>query len=282
LEHGNLVALSDPCALREVFAAFEGRRKMTGTPLVAYYRVSTEQQKRSGLGLLAQREAVRRYIEANPGRLIAEVTGIESGRNSNRPKLAEALWLCRLHDAKLVVARLDRLARNVALVSRLMETNVDFVAADMPLANRFTVHILASVAEYESRLISQRVRAAIAIAKERGRKFCGYRGEKPPTFSPAAQRARTKAERERAKARALDFAPLLCTLRDHGETIQGIARQLTLLGIETPKGRTNWSRGQVQGMFMYVGERLPKLRVSRRTEAERGAATLRFPIERFD
>jgi DNA invertase Pin-like site-specific DNA recombinase len=253
---------------------------MNDKPLVAYYRVSTAQQKRSGLGLLAQRESVRLYIEANPGRLIAELTEIESGRNANRPKLAEALWLCRVHDAKLVVARLDRLARNVALVSRLMETSVDFVAADMPMANRFTLHIIAAVAEYESRLISQRIKAAYAVAIKQGRKFGGSRGV--PAFSPAALRARAQAETERATTRALNFAPLLCALRDLGESVTGIARQLTLMEIETPRGRSQWTYEQVRRMFIYAGERLPRRHANYRSQAERRATMLRFPIVRLD
>jgi DNA invertase Pin-like site-specific DNA recombinase len=162
----------------ECFGAAQGAngRSVNARPLVAYYRVSTQQQKRSALGLLAQQDAVRRYIEANPGNVIAELTEIESGRNSARPKLAEALCLCRVYDAKLVIARLDRLARNTALIAKLMETAVEFVAADFPLANRFTIHILAAVAEYEAKLISERTKAAMAAAKARGRKFGGIRG----------------------------------------------------------------------------------------------------------
>ena len=242
---------------------------MTPRPMVAYYRVSTQQQKRSGLGLLAQQDAVRKYVEANPGELVAELIEIESGRNSARPKLAEALRLCRVYDAKLMIARLDRLARNVALIAKLMEARVDFVAADFPLANRFTIHILAAVAEYEAKLISERTKAAMAAAKARGRKFGGTRGSQLYRFSAAARSARNRAERERAKARALDFAPLLCELRDRGESIHGIAAQLTLMEIETPRGKSVWRYGTVRRMFEYAGERMPKLRVSRRSASER-------------
>ena len=276
------LALLDASARRQASSSAKRQLGMIQKLIVAYYRASTQQQKRSGLGLLAQKEAVRRYIETNPGELIAELTEIESGRKSNRPQLAEALWYCRVYDAKLVVARLDRLARSVLLITRLMESGVDFVAADMPLANKFTVHILAAVAEYESQLISQRVRAALAVAKAQGRKFGGYRGSKPPTFSPQAQRARTRAERERAKARALDFAPLLCALRDQGESTYGIAQQLTFMGIKTPKGRTQWSWGQVHRMFMYAGERLPKPWSTRLTRAKRQSQTMQFPVQRLD
>lgn len=141
---------------------------MNDQPLVAYYRVSTRQQKRSGLGLEAQRLSVRAYVKTCSGKLIAELTEVESGTKNDRPIIKEALWRCRVYGAKLVVAQLDRLARSAALIAKLLESGVDFVAADMPMANRFTIHILAAVAEYEARLISERTRAAFAAVKARG------------------------------------------------------------------------------------------------------------------
>jgi hypothetical protein len=141
--------------------------------------------------------------------------------------------------------RLDRLARSVALIASLPESKVDFVAVDMPLANRFTIHILAAVAEYEARLISERSRAAMAADKARGRQF-GNPDPRTHRFSPAARKAGVRAIREKAKARALNCLPLLCELRDRGETIHGIALELSALGIETPRRqmiwRDRWSR----------------------------------------
>src|ERR687889_1623464 len=134
---------------------------------IAYYRVSTAKQGRSGLGLEAQQEAVRSYLNGGAWQLVAEVVEVESGKRNDRPKLAEALRLCRLHGATLIIAKLDRLARNVAFISNLMESGVEFVAVDFPQANRLTVHILAAVAEHERELISQRTRAALAQAKKR-------------------------------------------------------------------------------------------------------------------
>ena len=173
---------------------------MSDQPLVVYYRVSTEQQKRSGLGLLAQQDSVHRYIAASPGRVLAELTEIESGRSRDRPQLKEALRLCRIYSAKLIIARLDRLARSVAMIAGLLESDVDFVAADMPLANRFTIHILAAVAEYEARLISERTKAAFAAAKARGRKF----GNPKPETQQILLRGE-KGESER-RARAVEEA----------------------------------------------------------------------------
>src|SRR3984885_1559464 len=238
---------------------------MSDRPLVVYYRVSTRQQKRSGLGLLAQQDSARCYIKANPARVLAELTEIESGRSKDRPQLKEALRLCRVYNAKLIVARLDRLARSVSMIAGLLESDVDFVAADLPLANRFMIHILAAVAEYEARLISERTKSAFAAAKARGRKF----GNPNPTthrFSDAARKAQVRAIREKAKTRALDYSPLLCELRDRGETIHGIALQLTAMGIETPRRRLVWRDRMIARVFEYAGERKPKRWASRRTK----------------
>lgn len=251
---------------------------MTPRPVVVYYRVSSRQQKRSGLGLLAQQDAVRRYLDVTPGNVVAELTEVESGRKNDRPRIVEALWLCRVYEAKLVIARLDRLARSTAMIARLMESRVDFVAADFPLANRFTIHILAAVAEYEAKLISQRTKAAIAAGKARGRKYGGYRGPKSSQFLAAARVAGLRALRERQRVRALDFAPLLRELRDRGETLHGITVQLSLMGVEAPFGGKIWQFTTVRRMFEYAGEPLPKLRGSRRSPCERRSMLLELPL----
>lgn len=135
---------------------------------VAYLRVSTARQGESGLGLEAQRGAVTRYVEQTAGQLIDEVVEIESGKLSDRPGLARALNLCRRERACLVIARLDRLARNVAFVSSLMEAGTEFVAVDAPYANRLMLHILAAFSEHEREMVSARTKAALAAAKARG------------------------------------------------------------------------------------------------------------------
>lgn len=136
---------------------------------VAYYRVSTTGQDESGLGEEAQRMAVKAHLAASPGaELVAEFREVESGKKKNRPELAEAVKLCKRHKATLVIAKLDRLARNVHFVSGLMESGVDFVACDNPHANRLMVHILAAFAEHERELISQRTKDGLAAAKARG------------------------------------------------------------------------------------------------------------------
>jgi DNA invertase Pin-like site-specific DNA recombinase len=126
---------------------------------VAYYRVSTAEQGRSGLGLEAQQAAVQNYLNGRTWELVGEFTEVESGRKSERPELAKALALCKKHKATLVIARLDRLARNVHFISGLMETKVKFVACGMPEATPFMLHIYAAVAQEEARAVSARTKA---------------------------------------------------------------------------------------------------------------------------
>jgi DNA invertase Pin-like site-specific DNA recombinase len=140
---------------------------------IVYLRVSTGQQERSGLGIEAQKADIERYLSLN-GIAIQEFIETESGKShKNRPALLDALEACRKHRATLLIARLDRLARNVAFIASLMESGEEFVAVDMPHASKFTIHILAAVAEHERELISKRTKAALAAAKARGVKLGG-------------------------------------------------------------------------------------------------------------
>lgn len=137
-------------------------------PFVTYLRCSTGKQQASGLGIEAQREAVRRYAAQTNRSIVAEFVETESGARVERPELTRALAYCRRNKATLLIARLDRLARNVAFVATLMETGVDFVAVDAPFANRLMIHVLSAVAEWEREQISERTKAALAAAKARG------------------------------------------------------------------------------------------------------------------
>lgn len=143
----------------------------TETRYVSYFRVSTDKQGRSGLGLEAQQEAVRQYLIGRPAAVIAEFTEVESGTKNDRPQLALALDTCRRHKATLVIAKLDRLARNVAFIANLMDASTDFVACDMPHASRLVLHVMAAFAEHEREMISERTKAALAAAKARGVKL---------------------------------------------------------------------------------------------------------------
>jgi DNA invertase Pin-like site-specific DNA recombinase len=211
---------------------------------VAYYRVSTQRQGRSGLGLEAQQEAVRDRLNGGNWRIVAEFTEIESGKRKDRPKLADALAACRVHGAKLIIAKLDRLARNVAFVSALMEAGVEFEAVDFPQANRLTIHILAAVAEHEAKAISDRTKAALAAAKRRGVKLGGYRAG--ARLTTKARQAGCEAVRARAAARATDLAPVVRELQAAGVTsLVGIAAALNERGIPTASGQGLWQAVQV-------------------------------------
>lgn len=135
---------------------------------VPYYRVSTERQGYSGLGLDAQRKAVHDYAAANSLQLLTEYREIESGRKNNRPILRKAIEECKRNHAILLIAKLDRLGRNVAFISKLMESDIDFVAVDNPYANKLVVHIMAAFAEHERDQISSRTKEALQAAKRRG------------------------------------------------------------------------------------------------------------------
>src|SRR4051795_11943834 len=181
---------------------------MAQSKFVAYYRVSTARQGQSGLGLEAQRKAVTDFLDGGDWQLVAEAVEVESGKRSDRPKLQEALRLCRLHGATLIIAKLDRLARNVAFISNLMESGVDFVAVDFPQANRLTVHILAAVAEHEREMIATRTKAALAAAKAHGRRLGGDRGN----FGLIRDRghpASVAIRSAKANKRAMDLTPIM-------------------------------------------------------------------------
>jgi DNA invertase Pin-like site-specific DNA recombinase len=191
---------------------------------VAYYRVSTQRQGRSGLGLEAQQKAVREHLNGGNWRIAAEFTEVESGTRPGRPKLAEALKTSRALGATLIIAKLDRLARNVHFVSGLMESGVEFTAVDFPHANRLTVHILAAVAEHEAKMMSERTKAALAAAKRRGVKLGGDRGA---PLTAKARKAGWQARQARADERAAgSLAPIVAELQARGGlAAYGLLRQ---------------------------------------------------------
>jgi DNA invertase Pin-like site-specific DNA recombinase len=190
--------------------------------------------------LEAQQLAVRAHLNGGLWHLVAEVVEVESGKRNDRPKLAESLRLCRLHGATLVISKLDRLARNVAFVSALMESGVDFVAVDFPQANRLTIHILAAVAEHEAKAISDRTKAALGAAKARGVELGGTK------IDDAARGASLARRRATASNRAADLAPVISELQAAGVTsLAALARALTERNIPTARGRARWSETQV-------------------------------------
>lgn len=192
-------------------------------PYVAYYRVSTDRQGRSGLGLEAQQAAVRGYLGSVMP--IAEFTEIETGRRNDRPELDRALVLCRKRKARLVIAKLDRLSRNLAFIAALMDSGVEFVAVDNPHATRLTLHILAAVAEHEREMIASRTSAALQAAKARGVRL-GRNG---------AERL-APAYRAQALDRARQLAPILGELKQRGLSARQIAAELIQRNIPTVSG----------------------------------------------
>jgi DNA invertase Pin-like site-specific DNA recombinase len=210
---------------------------------VAYYRVSTDQQGASGLGLEAQRSAVKTYLDGGPWRLVAEHTEVESGKRADRPELAKALLACRKHKAKLIIAKLDRLSRNLAFIATLMDSGVEFIAVDNPHANKLTIHILAAVAQHEREAISERTKAALAAAKARGKKLGGPR-------LAAARKASLKARRAAADAFAANVRPIIEQVQASGvSSLRGVARALTARGVRTARGGSEWSAAQVSNVL---------------------------------
>jgi DNA invertase Pin-like site-specific DNA recombinase len=213
------------------------------TRFVVYLRVSTARQGASGLGIEAQREAVARHVAGAGGRALAEFVETESGKRSDRPQLAAALAACRAHRATLLIARLDRLARNVRFIAGLMESGVPFLACDVPNATPFMLHIYAAVAQEEGRAISARTKAALAAAKARG-----VRLGNPNLLAGSPEQARRAAAAKSAKAaaRAAVLRPVVAEIRAAGvATLAGIAQALTARGVATPSGRGAWSAATV-------------------------------------
>ncbi len=214
---------------------------------IAYYRVSTAKQGLSGLGVDAQREAVQRYLNGGDWRVLSEFTEVESGRRSDRPALEQALAAARLHRAALVVAKVDRLTRSLAFLSRLLEAGVDVRFADLPAiegpTGRFMLQQMAAVAELEAGMISTRTKQALAAAKARGKVLGGSRGVVP---SYAAREASVSVRAGKARQRANDLAPVIAEIRASGVvSLNGIAAALNARGIPTARGRGQWSATQV-------------------------------------
>jgi DNA invertase Pin-like site-specific DNA recombinase len=225
---------------------------------IAYYRVSTKQQGKSGLGLDGQREALEQFIGQQQGDIIGQYREVETGKRADRPELLKAIAHAKRSKAVLVVAKLDRLSRNVAFLSRLMESGVDFVACDNPHANRFTCHILASVAEFEAQQISDRTKAALASAKRRGIKLGSSR---PNHWAGREDRRRAGAQkgavaagqvhREQAQDAYGDLYAVVLEARAKGQTLRQIAAQLNTEGHTTRNGRP-WNQVQVLRVLRRV------------------------------
>lgn len=216
---------------------------------IAYYRVSTEKQGRSGLGLDAQRSAVARYLLGVGGKLVGEYTEVESGALDSRPELQKALRIARLKSARLVIAKLDRLSRDAHFLLGLQKSGIEFVAADMPDANELTVHIMAGIAEHERHVIGARTKSALAAAKARGIKL----GNPENLKNRAKGNQRSAAVRtSKAQSRAALLKPILQELQQGGtESLMALAVALNGQGIPAPRGG-DWSPTQVSRVLKVM------------------------------
>jgi len=201
---------------------------------VAYYRVSTQRQGASGLGLSAQRTSVKAYL-ANKGEIIAEFTDVESGKNNNRPELLNAIACCKERGGILLIAKLDRLTRNVAFIFTLRDSGAEFVCADMPEANTLTIGVMATMAQHEREVIGERTRRALAEKKR-----AGFVLGRPENLNAEAIRKgllirQQNARRHENNRRA---AALARSLRGAGQTWSEVARMLNENGFETRRGKS--------------------------------------------
>ncbi|WP_339950728.1 recombinase family protein [uncultured Albimonas sp.] len=225
-----------------------------GSPLriVAYERVSTARQGRSGLGLEAQRHAIEQLVEARAATLLGRFTEVESGRKADRPELTKALHLAKVTGATLVIAKLDRLSRNAAFLLALRDSGVRFLAADMPEANDLTVGIMALVAEQERRAISRRTKEALAAAKARGVQLGNPNGAVALRQAADGGASLRRTVSENADAFAQDLAPVIEAIRAEGiASLRGIAAALNTRGMLTRRGG-RWGASNVRNLLLRL------------------------------
>lgn len=218
--------------------------------VIAYTRVSTARQGRSGLGLEAQSRAIADFVQANGATVIGTYTEIESGRHDDRPQLAAALEQCRLTGARLIIAKLDRLGRNAEFLFHIRNSGVDFVACDMPGASRFTVGIMSCLAEEEARMISERTRAALQAAKARGVRLGNPRGAAAIGAAGMAHSAATRAAMADEFARSMRDS--IRALQAAGYTsLNAIARELNARHIRTARGGM-WHASTLKNLLQRI------------------------------
>lgn len=231
--------------------------------LVSYLRISTDKQERSRLGLEAQRAIVLSYLNGGRWTLAAEFIETESGKRSDRPQLKAAMTYANAVGATLIIAQLDPLARNRYLVTGLMESGVDFVAADNRHANRRTIHILAAVAEDEVRRISERTKAALAAAKARGVKLGNPNGARALKGKQVGNKQAVAAVKANANYRASNLASIVDDIRTKGITsVRAVAKELNAQGILTPRGG-RWHATSVARLITRLSARANRVPLER-------------------
>jgi len=208
---------------------------------ISYIRVSDPKQEKSGLGLSAQRQAITDYLAAHGGELIAEVQEVQSGGRDNRPELQRALSLCRQHNAALLLPKLDRLSRRVSFISKLMESNIKLVVADMPNASDFSLHVYAALAQEERRLIGERTRKALAAAKAKGTKLGTYGA------------TLAKNNQDAALAFSAGLQDIISDIRASGHhTTRAVCDELNRRKIATFRGVGQWHLPATQNLLKRI------------------------------
>jgi len=230
-------------------------KETTGAKIVryvAYYRVSTQKQGQSGLGLDAQRAMIADFMKYNTGELVAEYTEIESGKRSDRPQLAAAMRHADLIGGKLLVGKLDRLSRDLHFITSLQKSKVEFAVCDLPGCDSFTIHIYGALAQREREMISSRTKAGLQAAKARG-VILGTNNLKPELVKEASDKGNAVIKRN-AEAFADKVITIIRALRDQGKSLQVIANELCRLGVQTARGGA-WTPTAVRNVMVRVENR---------------------------
>jgi DNA invertase Pin-like site-specific DNA recombinase len=204
---------------------------------ISYLRVSTDKQGRSGLGLEAQRQAVTDFLNGGCWQLLQEYVEVETGKHADRPVLIEALHHAKVTGATLVIAKLDRLSRDVEFIAKLQKSSTRFLCADMPEANELTIGMLAVIAQHERKMISQRTKDALAAAKAGGQRLGNPNGAAALRRAGKGNAASIAAIKTAADGHAANLAPIIADIRRTGiVSFKGIARELNGRGILTARG----------------------------------------------
>ena len=217
---------------------------------IAYLRVSTDKQGEQGHGISAQRQAIGNYLAGQGGELLEEYVEVESGKKNDRPALQKAISRCKMSRATLIIAKLDRLSRNLAFIANLMDSGIDFIACDNPYANKLTIHILAAIAEHEREMISRRTREALAAAKAKGVSLGGHRGA---ILTGEIRQKGLEERRTRARDYASNVYPAIRELVDAGHSLNATAQALNNRRILTARGRM-WTAKSVSRILQATVE----------------------------
>lgn len=218
--------------------------------LVSYIRVSSQQQGKSGLGLEAQKSTIKNYLKGRV--LLAEFLDIESGtkKGNSRQGIKDAIDFCKKHNAKLIIAKLDRLSRNVSFISQLMESDIEFIICDQPHASKFTIHIFSALAEQEASFISERTKAALKEAKKRGVRLGTPENLTGSAIKKGLAKRIENAYKNENNRKA---GALIISLRNSGKSFYQITKEINSLGFRTRKNK-EFHQAQVKILYDRYSE----------------------------